>query len=237
MSTPKPRVLVIGGKRKNIPAWAEVAFEIELLDQDGPKSHINGDRRPASAIVIYTGAVSRQHSSQAHDLGSSWDVPVLKARDGWCTAVEQAAKIGAAWFVDAVQAGSAAISTKNPPRSEEGLEIVDNAWRTVAEEEVVKRKALERRLRKVQGKLDKVGEALARVRSGAEERIVAEIRRRAAEVRAERAEIQRERADLRSIARRLGNSMTNWVAEGEEMLGAVEETERGLQDEVDSDPA
>lgn len=210
----KSRVLVIGGMPKNVPAWAQVAFEIDLLDQNGPKSRIDQSGQPPRAIVVYTSAVSHQHSCQAHDMGARWDIPVLKARDGWSTAVEQAARIGATWFVDAVQMGSQAISGKNPPRSEEGLELVDNAWRDLAKQEVAKREALEKRLRKVQGKLDGAMDTITRLRSGAEARVVAEIRRRAAEVRTEREE-------LRGMVLRLRAALKAWDGSGADLLSAL----------------
>jgi len=225
----KPRVLVIGGKRKNIPAWADAAFEIVLLEQEGPKARIEPPEAPCSAIVIYTGAVSHQHSGQAHEMGSTWDVPVLKARDGWSTAVQQAAQIGATWFVDAVQTGAAAISDKNPPRAEEAAKIVDNAWRDHAEQEAARSDGLEKRLRKVQVKLDKANEVIARLRSGAEERILSEIRRRAAEVRQEREGLKTEKRIVHGITQ----DLASWLGKAADLHAHLKEVEARLQDEVD----
>lgn len=228
----KPRVLVIGGKRKNIPAWAEAAFEITLLDQDGSKSRIDPSDVPPAAIVIYTGAVSHQHSGQAHEMGATWDIPVLKARDGWSTAVEQAAQIGADWFVNAVQTGAQALDTKNPPRSKEGLEVVDNAWRDLAEQEVAKSEAMAKRLRKVQTKLDKANEVISRLRSGAEARIVAEIRARAAMVRQERDALDTERKIVHGIVRNVASWLEQLAPVGD-LIAHLEEVEKRLQGRVD----
>jgi hypothetical protein len=176
----KPRILVVGGNTKNIPPWAAAAFDITLIDQHAPKTPIETPSTPARAIVIWTAAVSHQHSGQCHKIGADWGVPVLKAANGWSSAVQQAAACGAQWFVDASQRGAASVEDVA------ALEAVDNAWRDLAEREVAKQVALSRRLRKVQDRLDREKAANAGLRSGAEERVIAEIRRQAASVRQER---------------------------------------------------
>ncbi len=177
------RVLVIGGQRKNVPVWAERAFDIDLIEGDhqGGNKSINPD--PADAIVVAVNWVSHNFSGQAHELGRKWGVPVLKARNGWASAVKGAAMNRLDWFVDAVQVAGESLETKNMPRAIEAVEAVENAWKDAALIEREKAQAAEKRVRTTQRKLEKVESALERVRSGAQDRVIAEVRRRAADVR------------------------------------------------------
>ncbi|HET6497160.1 MAG TPA: hypothetical protein VFH61_17560 [Thermoleophilia bacterium] len=193
---PRHRVLVVGGQTKNIPIWARSAFEIDLVSQEagGGKgrgklaSHLS-DQEP-DAIVIAVKFVSHGFSSQAHDLGAELDIPVFKARGGWSTAVEEAARIGTDWFVDAVQQAGSTLTVHSPGAAQEALGVVDNAWKALAhaeqaqaEREREKAQAATRRMSKVQTRLDKVEATYERLRSGAEQRVIAEIQRRAKEMR------------------------------------------------------
>ena len=189
------RVLVVGGKERNIPIWARTAFDIELVDQNTGagkgkgklSSHVTG--RPPEAIVICTKFVSHNFAGQAHDMGADLDVPVLKARDGWSTAVAEAARIGTEWFVDAVQRAGRGLTIHQPDKAQEALEVVDNAWKALAhaaedqaDREREKAAAAAKRMVKVQARLDKVEAAHERLRSGAADRVMAEIKRRSKEM-------------------------------------------------------
>lgn len=181
MSDNRPRVLVVGGKDYNIPSWARTAFNIDLYDGERGDGTINPT--PAALIVVQVNWTSHNLSSQAHQLGRDWNVPVLKARDGWSSAVAHAARNRVDWFVDAVQMASTQLSKKDPPQAEEAVEIVDNAWKATAEYERDRFDAAEKRMVKVETKLKNVEELLARARNGAKERIIEEINRRANEAR------------------------------------------------------
>jgi len=229
-SPSRPRVLVVGGKEKNIPIWARNAFEIELIDQQAQSSGKGklGSQR-ADAIVICTVAVSHNFSRQAHELGSEWGVPVLKARDGWSSAVQGAARCGADWFVDAVQMAGESLVAKNAPRAQEALETVDNAWKALAEAEREKADAAIKRMAKLQAKLDKVEDAYSRLRSGAQERVLQEIRQRATELRREmRAPVIGEAAEI------VDGVIAEFDAACAAMRGRLEEIAQRLKDEVDS---
>ena len=191
------RVLVVGGKERNIPIWARTAFDIELVSQEtggGKKgkgkldSYTSGTK--PDAIVVCTKFVSHNFAGQAHEMGADLDIPVLKARDGWSTAVSEAARIGTDWFVDAVQVAGSALTVQRPDEALEALDLVDNAWKALAQAEKAqadlereKAEAAIKRMAKVQGKLEKVEGLYERLRSGAADRVMAEIKRRAAEMR------------------------------------------------------
>jgi len=225
------RVLVIGGKEKNIPVWARNAFDIELIDQQTQGGKGRLDTQPADAIVVCTIAVSHNFSKQAHEMGRVWGVPVLKARDGWSSAVQDAARVRADWFVDAVQMSGEALVAKNPPRAQEALETVDNAWKALAEGEREKADAAIKRMAKLETKLNKVEEAYNRLRSGAQERVLQEIRQRAAELRREmRAPVIGEAAEI------VDGVIDEFDAACASMREKLEEIAQRLKDEVDSGP-
>jgi hypothetical protein len=186
-------VLVVGGSWRNIPSWARDAFDIEHIDQehgDGPFRV----KQKADCIVVQVNWTSHAMSGQAHDLGRDWDVPVLKARDGWSSAVAHAARNKVDWFVDAVQLAGRRRKKTEPEKAAEIEEVVDNAWKEHALNEREKAEAAERRLQKIQTKLDKVTAAYERLRSGAEQRVLQAINQRARELRenmaVERGELQ-----------------------------------------------
>ena len=191
-SNGKRQVLVVGGDERNIPVWATRAFSIEHVrgNAHGGNRRLPVKKNP-EAIVVIGDHVSHNFSGQAHDLGRALKVPVLKARSGWATAVAGAAKNRLDWFVDAVQVSGESLSAKNPPRSEEAEKAVENAWKETAQYERDRTDAATKRLRDVQTRLDKVEHTLDRVRSGAQERVLGEVRRRANEIRVARDEILR----------------------------------------------
>lgn len=185
------RVLVVGGSLRNIPIWARNAFDIELVDQyagggkgKGQLSNEVSGTDP-EAIVVCVKFVSHNFSSQAHELGAELDIPVLKARGGWSTAVSEAARIGTDWFVDAVQRAGSALTVQRPDEALEALEVADNAWKAFAQAEQAKAEAAVKRMTKVQVRLDKVEGLYERLRGGAEQRVMAEIQRRARAMRQE----------------------------------------------------
>lgn len=223
--TARRRVLVIGGRRKNIPIWAERAFDIELVNQEHQGGKKTISPTPAEAIVVATNWVSHNLSGQAHELGRKWGVPVLKARDGWASAVKYAAQNRVDWFVDAVQVAGESLTTKNTPRAIEAEEAVENAWKYAAHIEREKAKAAEKRVRTVQRRLDKSEKTLSRVRSGAQERVIEEVRRQANEVRQEQQKTLRPLlADLRKA-----REQTSALTERLELL------ERQIEKTVGSD--
>lgn len=187
-TTSRRRVLVIGGKPKNVPTWAKRAFDIDLIESDYQGGNRTLSPDPADAIVVVVNWVSHNFSGQAHDLGRRWGVPVLKARDGWASAVKGAATCKLDWFVDAVQLAGRSLAHKNRPRAEEAVEAVDNAWKDLAVVEREKAEHLEKRVGKLREKVETLEQSLKRVRSGAQERVIAEIGRRANEVRKRRSE-------------------------------------------------
>ena len=226
------RVLVVGGKEKNIPVWARNAFEIELVDQQEQSSGKGKlGSQPADAIVICTVAVSHNFSKQAHELGRDWGVPVLKARDGWSSAVQGAARCGADWFVDAVQRAGENLMMKNAPRAEEAMEAVDNAWKALAVVEREKTVAAMKRLGKLNARLEKIEDAYSRLRSGAQERVLQEIRQRAAEIRQElRAPVIGEAVGI------VRDVISDFDEASASMRSRLEEIEQRLSNQVDSDP-
>lgn len=181
MGDNKRRVLVVGGKDYNIPSWARTAFDIDLYDGERGDGAINP--KPAALIVVQVNWTSHNLSGQAHQLGRDWGVPVLKARDGWSSAVAHAARNRVDWFVDAVQMAGQQLATKNPPQAEEAVVAVDNAWKETAEYERDRFDAAKKHMVKLEGKLKNVEDLLARARNGAKERIIEEINRRANEAR------------------------------------------------------
>lgn len=190
------KILVVGGDERNIPTWAKRAFTIEHVhgESKGGKGRLQVKKNP-EAIVVVVEHVSHNYSGQCHELGRALDIPVLKARGGWASAVAGAAKNRCDWFVDAVQRSAESLDAKNPPQSEAGLEAVENAWKDVAEHERKRCDAATKRLGVVQNRLDKVEHTLERVRSGAQERVLAEVRHRASEIREQRDKILRPIAD------------------------------------------
>lgn len=183
------RVLVVGGRQNNIPSWARDTFDIEHVDQEcGDKPFTV--KHKADCIVVQVNWASHVMSGLAHELGRQWEVPVLKARDGWSSAVAHAARNKVDWFVDAVQLAGRRQKKDDPEKAVEVEEIVDNAWKNHAIQEREKAEAAEKRLAKVQAKFEKVSEAYERLRSGAEQRVIQAINRRAKELRASMSERQ-----------------------------------------------
>lgn len=171
----KKRVLAIGGG--SVPRWAEAAFELQHVDdeEDRGKFHVEED---PDVIVVNVDFVCHQHSWQAHELGSKLKVPVLHARGGWSSAVEQAAKLRLDWFVDAVGATA-------KDETDEPAKLVKSAWSYAADHERQRADAALHRLAKERKARETAEATLKRVRSGARDRILVEINRRMAEIRAE----------------------------------------------------
>jgi hypothetical protein len=214
------RVLVIGGKEKNIPSWAYRAFNIDLIQGDHQGGNRLLDPARADAIVVQVNWVSHNFSGQAHDLGRQWGVPVLKARDGWSSAVEHAARNRLDWFVDGVQLGGQRLMSKNAPRAKEALEVVDNAWKALAEVEREKADHAQRRVGQQERQIEKLEGTVSRMKSGMQERILNEIRRRANEVKLKRAkslapllqEIRTMREEASALTARL-EQLESWVTD------------------------
>lgn len=179
------RLLVVGGRENNIPAWAEAAFEVELIsgEQESGRGKLE-PKQAAEAVVIHLDFISHNYADQAREWAGKWNVPWFGVRKGWSSAVDRAARMGLVWFVDAVQLGGEAISSSNAPRAEEAKAIVENAWKEAAEYAQARAAAAEKRLGQEVKRREGIESVLIRVRGGAEQRIVGEIRRRAAEVRA-----------------------------------------------------
>lgn len=213
----RKRILVVGGQENSVPAWAEAVFEIDRAACGGGKEKGKLDASPADAIVILTDRVAYDISLQACELGRLWGVPIFRSARGWSAAVAEATRIGATWFVDAVQRGGTMLADKNAPRAAEAAEIVDNAWKATAEYEVERARALERQLAKERERREEVEQLLARVRSGAEQRIVGEIRKRAADVKAHEHErlvpVRKAAADLVRSVRKAQMTMAQALAD------------------------
>jgi len=174
----KHSVLVIGGDARNIPKWARAAFSIEhVYAETGSGNGKLSVKGSPEAIVVITDHVSHNFSDQAISLGRDLKIPVLKARSGWATAVANAAKHRIDWFVDAVQVASEK-DAEHP-----AAEIIDNAWKATAEYERERCEALSDRLKEVQARLLKAEEVAARAKGAAQQRVLAEVARRANEVR------------------------------------------------------
>ena len=165
----KRRVLVVGGKDYNVPTWARRAFNIDLVDADERGDLSVRDPSSADVVVICVNYISNSVSGQARAISRKWNLPILKARDGWATAVTQAAQLKIDWFVDAVQLAGQELADV------EVLEAVDNAWRTATHHERVKSDNLE-------AKLAQISSDFERVRSGAEKRVLAAIQQQRAQV-------------------------------------------------------
>jgi len=182
---PKHRLLVVGGRDNNVPAWAEAAFEVELItgEQESGRGKLE-PKQAAEAVVIHLDYVSHNYADQAREWAGKWNVPWFGVRKGWSSAVDRAARMGLAWFVDAVQLGGEAVAGKNEPRAEEAKQLVENAWKDAATYAQARAAAAEKRLGQETKRREQIEGVLDRVRGGAEQRIVSEIRRRAAEVRA-----------------------------------------------------
>ena len=186
-SAERHRILVVGVDARNIPSWAQRAFDIEHVygEEQGGNRRLPVKRNP-EAIVVIGEHISHNFSGQAHDVGRALGVPVLKARSGWATAVAGAAKNRLDWFVDAVQVSGEALEEKNPPRAAEAAELVENAWKETAQYERDRCDAAIDRMKTVTTKLEKTEEILGRVRGGAQERVIAEVQRRAREIKEQR---------------------------------------------------
>jgi hypothetical protein len=162
------RVLVVGGKDYNVPTWARRAFEINLVATDERGDLIVPEPESADVIVICVNYIANSVSGQARAIARKWNLPTLKARDGWSSAVAQAAQLKIDWFVDAVQLAGQDLADEDPPQAEAALEVVENAWRNAAHHEREKTEDLE-------AKLAKVSSDFERLRSGAEQRVLAAI--------------------------------------------------------------
>ena len=194
------RVLVVGGGWHNIPSWARDTFEIEHIDQEHGDKLFSVKGR-ADCVVVQVNWASHSMSGQAHELGRKWEVPVLKARDGWSSAVAHAARNKVDWFVDAVQLAARRTKKTEPVEAAKIEEIVENAWKMHALHEREKAEGVERRLAKVQAKLDKVSAAYERLRSGAEQRVISALNQRASELREQLAsETGQVQAELNAMA-------------------------------------
>ena len=222
----KRRVLVVGGKDYNIPSWARRAFVIDLIDADANSGNSTINPQPADCIVVHVNYVSHNFSGQAHELGRKWKVPVLKARDGWSSAVAHAARNKVDWFVDAVQLAGQQLVEDDEEAAEEAIEAVDNAWRETALYEREKATGAERRMAKLEGKLDKVSSAYERVRNGAEARILNAIKQRSAEA-------ERSRGDDLSWTKLELKGMREAA---EALLWRIQRLEQGVRNEVASPP-
>lgn len=225
----KHRLLVVGGRDNNVPAWADAAFEVELVRCDvatDGKGKLEPKHR-AEAIVIHLDFVSHNFSEQARAIAGEWNVPWFGVRKGWSSAVDRAARMGLNWFVDAVQTGGEAVAGKNEPRAEEAKALVENAWKDAAEYAQARAAAAEKRLGQETKKREQIESTLDRLRSGAEARIVGEIRRRAAEVRASEhlrlAPIRKAAADL---VRSVRKSQDVIVAAQDAVASALRDVDR-----------
>jgi len=200
----KKNVFVIGGRGNNIPKWAWAAFEIEHVDREESTGKFAPKAQP-DAIVVNVDFVSHQYSSQAHEWGSSLKIPVLHARSGWSSAVEEAAKLGIDWFVRSVQAAG-----KSMIEESQAVEtMAESAWESAVAYERARADAAIKRLRKEATRREQLEHTLKRLRDGAEQRIVGEIRLRAAQMRDAQRERDQQLADLgRTTAKALEVAMT-----------------------------
>jgi hypothetical protein len=126
----KRRLLVVGGKWKHVPKWANTAFVVDLYekgmdDNCGGRGHLPEFER-ADAVVISADHLSHTFSTQAHKLARKWGVPAFVSSDGWSRAIDAAARCRCDWFVDAAQ------RTAEKAEDLKTVEAVDNAWRDVA---------------------------------------------------------------------------------------------------------
>lgn len=185
----KKRILLVGGHWKNVPAWVRASFDLEHVAQDRDTGSLETAKAAqADVVVILTSWCSYHTSLQAHELARQWGVPALHSRQGWSAVLQEAGRRGLTWLMDAVKAHG-----DSPEPSESAQEArgeVEGAWKAVAEDSQARERALEKRLAKVERAMAEQGAHLTRLRSGAEARVLAEIRRRANEVR------QSERARL-----------------------------------------
>lgn len=179
----KRRVLVVGGKDYNVPTWARRAFVIDLIEGDSRSGNKEISPTKADCIVVQVNYCSHNFSGQAHELGRKWKVPVLKARDGWSSAVAHAARNKVDWFVDAVQLAGQAMESEEDEEAVEAQEVVDNAWKELAVYERERTEAAILQMKKVQQKLDKLTETYERLRSGAADRVMQAVAQRAAEMK------------------------------------------------------
>lgn len=208
----KKHVFVVGGRENNIPRWARAAFEIEHVDREEGKGKFE-PTQPPDAIVVNVDFVSHQYSEQAHEHGKAHKVPVLHARSGWSTAVQEAARIGLDWFVRSVQAAGRALTNEHLQEAQEVEAAVDNAWEQAALYERERAKAAEKRLAKERAAREALEGKLAKIRSGAEKRVMEVIQRRATELRVM---AERRDAEIKTRIARLATAAQAAVAEAQE---------------------
>jgi hypothetical protein len=206
----KQKVLAIGGG--SVPRWVQSAFDVQHVSDEEGKGKFVAEADP-DVIVVNVDFVSHQYSWQAHELGAKLSVPVLHARGGWSTAVEEASRLRLDWFVDAV--GAQAKDDLDEP-----AKIVKSAWSHATDYERQRADAATKRLGKETKRRAEIEAVLRRVRSGAQDRVLSEINRRVAELRAE----QRERHDaLKTKIAQLTRSMLT-------ALSAVDSVKAELSD-------
>jgi hypothetical protein len=234
----KRSVLAIGGG--SVPRWVTAAFDVQHVGDEEGKGKFTVYGEP-DLIVVNVDFVSHQYSWQAHEEGAKRKIPVLHARGGWSSAVDEAARLRIDWFVAAVAA-----APHREQDTEEVKAIVDSAWETAVEHERTRADAAEKRLKKERAWREEIEASLKRLRSGAEERIVTEIRRRAAELRqaAEQRDTAVREAQAKLVESTLAALSTAFAVQAEmaKALRTVEEVARGalaasdraLPGEVDS---
>lgn len=237
----KKQVLAIGGS--SVPRWVYAAFDVQHVDDENGKG-IFEVRGTPDVVVVNVDFVSHQYSWQGHEIGAKLKVPVLHARGGWSSAVESAAKLKLDWFVQAVSG----VAEAKPELATETVPVVENAWEQAVTYERDRADAAEKRLSKERIRREAAESTLKRLRGGAEERIVLEIRRRATELRtaAERRDEAVKEQVGKLVASTLAALGTAFAAQGElaKALRLVEETARAaliagdtrLPSEVESAP-
>ena len=219
----KKLVLAIGGN--SVPRWVYAAFDVQHVDDEQGKGIIEVRGSP-DIVVVNVDFVSHQYSWQAHEIAAKFKIPVLHARGGWSSAVAEAAKLRLDWFLAAVNTGAEA----KPEVVEEVKPIVDNAWEQAISYERTRADAAEKRLAKERRWREEIEGTLKRLRGGAEDRIVTEIRRRAAELRA--AATQRDDAVRERVGQLVSSTLaalsTAFTVQGElsKALREVESTAR-----------
>jgi hypothetical protein len=220
----KKLVLAIGGS--SVPRWVHAAFDVQHVDDEVGKGKIEVRGAP-DIVVVNVDFVSHQYSWQGHEIGAKLKIPVLHARGGWSSAVEEAAKQRIDWFVSAV----GGVAQDKPEVAAEVTAVVDNAWETAVTYERARATAAEKRLAKETKWRTELESNLRRLRSGAEDRIVSEIRRRATELRT--AAERRDEAVKAHVGKLVESTLaalgTAFAVQGElaKALRHVEETARG----------
>jgi hypothetical protein len=220
----KKQVLAIGGS--TVPRWVHSAFDVQHIGDEAGKGKIDVRGDP-DIVVVNVDFVSHQYSGQAHEIGAARKIPVLHARGGWSSAVEEAAKQRLDWFVNAV----GGIAQDKPEVAAEVSAVVDNAWEQAVADARARADAAEKRLAKERSWREELESNLKRLRSGAEDRIVSEIRRRAAELRlaADRRDDAVKEHVTKLVESTLAALGTAFAVQGElaKALRHVEETARG----------